>query len=369
PLTGVGANNFETSYAEARRAFVARRPDSPLLNDREDLLAERAHNEYLQMLAEMGAPGALVFLLFCALLICAAWRALRHSRSPLALGATCSLVAFALGSGASSASFRWSASGLMFFFAAAVAFRLAARRDGGIITSPATVLQFSLVKPRSAIASLAAMSLVFLFAAGRQAAVAGLRQAAQTDADERRAEQLHRAALRLDGGDAETHFAYGMWLFTNRRHADAVPHLRYAVGHRFNSAGCYSFLASAEAGAGDARASAATMALAESIYPRSLYVRVRHAVALREARMEAEARDKFAEAAAADARKARGWWYLLTCGRSCASHAARADKEKIALAGELTPAPMIEAALLETGMRPLRFTLPPEPALSYAAPE
>ncbi len=370
PLTGVGANNFEVAYAEARRAFVAHHPGSPLLNDREDLLAQRAHNEYLQMLAELGAPGLLLFLLFCGGLVCAAWRALHRAQSPLALGATCSLIAFAISSGASSASFRWFMSGLMFFFAAALVFRFAATpgvREIDRLFAPGP--QFSLFRTRLAILSLVIASFFFLYVTGRQAAVAMIRQAAQTAETEKRAEQLYRLALHFNESDAQTHFAYGMWLFGGQRYADASRHLRHAVEQGFSDAGTYSFLASAEAEASDERGSAATMEAAERTYPRSIYVRVRHAAALAEAQMEAAARDKFAEAAAMDGRQARGWWYLLSCGQKCASRVARADKKNIALAGELTPLPMIDVALLEAETRPPRVTLPPWPILSYAVPE
>ncbi len=52
-------------------------------------------------------------------------RAIRYARSPLVQGAIGSLVVFALSSGASSVSFRWAGSGLVFFFAAAIVARFA----------------------------------------------------------------------------------------------------------------------------------------------------------------------------------------------------------------------------------------------------
>ena len=367
PLTGAGANNFEAAYPDARRAFVAGHPSSPLLNDREDMLAKRAHNEYLQMLAELGLPGLLFFLVFCVLLAAAAWRALRRAHSPIALGATCSLIAFALGSGASSASFRWFMSGLMFFFSAALVFRLASSHVAE--TKVLDALRLPLfVRNNAAVLSMAVLALAFLAFTSRQVAVASLRQAAQAAASEQSRQRLFGAALRLNEADAETHFAYGMWLYTQRRYAEAVRHLRHTVARGFNDAGTYSILASAEAGAGDVQAAVSTMAAAESIYPRSLYVRVRHAVALSEVQSKAKARHKFGEAMAMDARQARGWWYILNCGRRCASRTAREDPENIALAIELTPLPIVEVAFLESEVRPMHHELPQATEISYSAP-
>ncbi len=367
PMTGVGANNFEAAYAESRRAFVASNPSSPLLNDREDMLAKRAHNEYVQMLAELGLPGLLLFLVFCLILATAAWRAVRSSRNPLALGATCSLIAFALGSGASSASFRWFMSGLIFFFAAALVFRFASSHVDETDVVPTTRPGF--VWNNAAVLTMAVLALAFLAFTGRQVAVTSLRQAAQGATSEQSAQRLFGAALRLHKGDAETHFAYGMWFYTQRRYAEAVPHLRHAVARGFIDAGSYSILASAEAGSGNAEAAVATMAAAESIYPRSLYVRVRHAMALSEAQSEARARHKFAEATEMDGRKAHGWWYILNCGRRCASRAAREDPENIAIASELTPLPIVEVAFLESEVRPMQHDLPRTTEISYAAAE
>ena len=58
PLLGVGANNYAVHFAEARALFAERHPDSALLGLNENFLAVYAHNEYVQMAAELGAPAA-----------------------------------------------------------------------------------------------------------------------------------------------------------------------------------------------------------------------------------------------------------------------------------------------------------------------
>ena len=128
PLAGVGAGGFSTKMPEARAAFASRHPDSTLPAVNENFLCAGAHNEYLQILAELGAVGAALFLAFCAALVRSAWRALRVARGPLAPGAVACLTAFALSSGASMVSFRWMGSGMVFFFAAALVTACALRR-------------------------------------------------------------------------------------------------------------------------------------------------------------------------------------------------------------------------------------------------
>src|SRR5205814_9977436 len=102
--------------------------DADLMAMDEEMLVARAHIEYVQILAEVGTIGFTLFILFIVGRLIAAWRVLRHARSPLALGAVCSLAAFAVSSGASSASFRWMGGGLIFFFAAALVSHFSARR-------------------------------------------------------------------------------------------------------------------------------------------------------------------------------------------------------------------------------------------------
>ena len=124
PLTGVGAGNYAVTFARARGDFASRYPDSPLVSAWEELLPERAHNTYVQVLAELGLIGFAFFVAFCAMLIWQAKLAFQRARNPmLMLGASGSMLAFAISSGASPISFNWLGSGLVFFFAAAIVLR------------------------------------------------------------------------------------------------------------------------------------------------------------------------------------------------------------------------------------------------------
>ncbi|HEX6183579.1 MAG TPA: O-antigen ligase family protein [Pyrinomonadaceae bacterium] len=352
PLLGVGGNNYEVAFAEARARFSARHPTSPLVGMNEDLLAVYAHNEYVQMLAELGAVGLLLFVLLSCLLVAAFVRALKHpSRALVALGCAGGMLAFAVSSGASASSFRYFGGGLVFFFAAAFITN-AARHAAGRDTRPTSALFARGLGARRATAVCAlALALATTLAFNLQAASAILCGMAERSADATRAESFYLSSLRLNGGSAPAHFNYGMWLSHNGRAADSVPHLRFAVARGLNSTLCYSYLAGAEEGSGDLAAAERTLAAAVVVYPRSVFLRVRHASALARLGRTHEAELEMASALLLNSRAANGWRKLIDDDIDAASEAARLDPDTYARPGELQPGEAVFAVLRENERR------------------
>ena len=358
-IFGVGANNFDVAYPQARAEFSARHAGSDLIAMDEEMLVERAHNEYIQILAELGLVGFTLFVIFSVSLSITAWRALKRSTNPLALGGVCSVAAFALSSGASSASFRWMGGGLVFFFAAALVSKFSAREA----EADTRMLKLTPAFARAATASALAFSLLMLFGRGAQAtseAFMGMTASAQ---DKGQIEQLFNRALAWNPQDAATHFNYGLWLFLERRASDAAPHLRFAVERGFNASACYAYLAAAEAGAGDLHGAERTLAFAARVYPRSVFLRVRHASALAEVGETDEANAEYETALALNTRMARGWRQLICFGRKAAKAAAFYDKG-IAPSGELAPENCIFAVLDENDRRAPVAVIEESPALN-----
>ena len=345
PLTGVGANNYDTAFPQARAQFSATHAGSDLIAVNEGILVERAHNEYLQILAELGVVGFTLFIVFCVALVIATWRTLRRAQSPLALGGVCSLVVFALSSGASSVSFRWTGSGLIFFFAAALVLHFSANR-----TLDDKSFKLTPLFMRAATAMALVFSLLMFGGRGAQATNSVLQGMAQSATTAARTEQLYRQALLWSPFDAPTHFNFGTWLFLKGRPAEAVEHLRYGVERGYNASSCYAYLAAAEAGAGSMQVAEQTLAKAVSVYPRSVFLRVRHASSLAEVGQMEEANEEYAAALALDLRAARGWRQLICFGRKAAKTAAFLDKS-IAMPGELSPESCIFAVLDENDRR------------------
>lgn len=359
PLAGVGAGNFSTRLPEARAAFAARRPDSTLNGINEGYLNAGAHNEYLQIFAELGAAGLLLFVAFCAALVWSAWRALRTARGPLVPGAVASLLVFAVSSGASAVSFRWMGSGLVFFFAAAIVTRFAARakidearRDEASAHADGHAprrLFSALLSPAPAVGL--ALSLAVACVMTLQAASVQLIAAAQSSADAERAETLYRSALKVNPLNPATHYQFGVWLFQRGRAREAVPHLRYGVERGFNASTCYAYLAGAESNADDEAAAERTLAAALRAFPRSVFLRARHAASLARLNHAAEAELEMATALLLDSRVARGWRVLIDEDIDAAIAVARRDPSIYSMPGELQPEDALFAVLKENERR------------------
>jgi O-antigen ligase len=368
PLAGVGANNFSTAIPEARAAFAGRRPDSPLSGLNEKYLNAGAHNEYLQILAELGAVGLALFVAFCASLLWAAWRALRVSRGPVVPGAVASLAVFAVSSGASAVSFRWMGSGLIFFYAAALVLRFAARTEtedesAALQSRGEESLKRSegtrtrglrgIFDAASAPAPAAGLALALLVAVvmAAQGAHVQLLAAAQSGAYGERTEELFRTALAVNPLNPSARYQFGAWLYNRGREREAVPHLRFGVERGFNASTCFAYLAGAEANAGDAAAAERTLAEAVRVFPRSVFLRARHASALARAGRTGEAELEMAAAVLLDSRAARGWRKLIDDDIDAASDASRRDPRTYAKPGELEPDEAVFAVLKENEKR------------------
>jgi tetratricopeptide (TPR) repeat protein len=349
PATGIGADNYDVAFADARARFSARNPDSPLVKINEGFLAVRAHNEYLQILAELGVVGFALFLSFTGALIWAAFCALRRARSPLVPGAIASLATFAISSGASSVSFRWMGSGLVFFFAAALVLRFADGETPG--AKPSTIAFAPLFARRMTVAAFA-FSLLMLCAMGAQSINVLMNGAAQGSADPVQAESRFRSAIFWNPLDAAAHFNYGMWLQSRGRAKESVPHIRYGIENGINTSVCYVYLASAQAESGDMAASEATLARAIEVYPRSVFLRIRHASALAALGRSEDAKAEYTKALSFNSVAARSWWQLICFGKEAASAAARKDPRNILQPGVLLPVEAVYFVVDENKRRP-----------------
>jgi tetratricopeptide (TPR) repeat protein len=349
PLTGVGADNYDAAFAGARARFSARNPTSPLVEINEGFLAVRAHNEYLQILSELGVVGFALFLSFVAALLWAALQALRRAQGPLVPGAIASLAVFALSSGASSVSFRWMGSGLVFFFAAALVTRFADTGNQELKTAA-----IKLPSPFARVPALAALafSVLMLCAMGAQSLNVLFNGAAQSSRSPAQAEGRFRTALFWNPYDAAAHFNYGMWLYFQGRATEAVPHVRFGVENGINTSVCYVYLATAEAEAGDTAASEATLRRAIEVYPRSIFLRVRHASLLAALGRAPEAESEYQKALSFNGATARGWWQLICFGKEAASREALKDPQNVVRPGSLLPVEAVHFIVAENKRRP-----------------
>jgi O-antigen ligase len=357
PFLGVGANNYEVAFPWARARFAEAHMNSSLVEMNEDLLTQYAHNEYVQILAELGGIGVLLFSGFCFALIMTLWRALCRARRPLlVLGSGAGLFSFALSSGASAFSFRWVGSGLMFFFAAAIVsqFVSAGKQRETEEPLPKRVIDMALKSPIFAFSSVAcafAFAVLMLLWAGAQGTNSVMHALAQTNnGSPVRAEKLYRSALLGNPFDAGTHYDFGSLLYQQHRVKEAIPHLRYAVEHGINTSTSFASLAAAEEESGDLPAAEQTLAYAVTVYPHSVFLLVKHAASLSRLGRSKESDGEFSAALLLDARSARGWYHLINFDIDAALVAAQQD-HAIATPGELLPENAVYVVLKENERR------------------
>jgi tetratricopeptide (TPR) repeat protein len=240
-------------------------------------------------------------------------------------------------------------SGLVFFFAVALVVRFA---NPVAQDSKAAAISFAPLFARRATAAAFVFSLVMLFAMCAQSLNVLMNGAAQASIDKAQAENRFRSAIFWNPYDAAAHFNYGMWLYFQGRANEGTPHVRYAVENGINTSTCYVYLAAAETESGDLRAAEATIARAIEVYPRSVFLRIRHASTLAALGRSQEAQDEYAKALSFNSANARGWWQLICFGKEAASAAAKKEPDNVEWPGGLLPLEAVHFVIAENKRHP-----------------
>ncbi len=81
PVTGIGADNYGFQFNSFREQYAQRHPEDPNLIYGELGIVAHAHNEFIQIAAELGVTGAVIFLWFLAGVAIMLFRAVRRFRS------------------------------------------------------------------------------------------------------------------------------------------------------------------------------------------------------------------------------------------------------------------------------------------------
>lgn len=344
PLSGIGADNFNLKYAEARREYSADKFDNPRIAIYEHVLAERAHNEYLQILAELGAIGGVLFLWLIGgiALLFPRFRRNRKTVSPIVPAAFLGLFAFLCSSLVSSYSFRVMQNGLIFFFVlallAAKLFSSEKSKNHQFSYAPRFVPAFGVL----AIAVCLSLTLLSATRAASQYYLTAANAAENFDS----AAPLYEKATFFNDDNPAVYFSYGTRLLLNERPTEAAPILQKAVDKGMSPSACFSYLASAQFLAGEPLAAEATMRRATEIYPRSVFARSRYAALLARNGKFDLSEEQRKIAARIDEKQASGWWLVINEGAGAAARFA-IQNENTAQPMDLKPSAAVYAVLDE----------------------
>jgi putative inorganic carbon (HCO3(-)) transporter len=289
PLLGVGLGGYPTRYGEYRQYFIANPRYAKIAaaseaEDFDEIRNPQAHSEYLQIFAELGIPGVLLFAAFWLGVGYLLWRARRTVESHIALGALGGLVAFAISSGMSAFSFRFAPGTIIAACVAAIG--CAAARRGLVDEVPATEsepTQKGIQIPRLAV--LAGVFILFLSAAllilRARDVLASQKVQSQVDfrisldnpAVNESLIRRYNQALTLDSENSGAHLGLGLLLYQLKRPAEAVPHLEFALRRSYGRPYTYLLLAFAKEQTGDIEQARKLLEESLTSYPRSVVTR------------------------------------------------------------------------------------------------
>ena len=305
-ITGVGANNFGIGFNDARvQYFTGRNETSP--DVAEWYLVERAHNEFLQIYAELGIIGILSFgiaFLSFGVAVLRRFYANGFTLSPLLWASLAGSAAFFASSFVSSFSFRIAQNGVFFFIVFALGVNEVLKTKDSAAKLPRRWPQFLLAL--SVVGSVALMVQM-----GAKAYSHYLIRKGGAIKGVARALPDYERAIQLDPDNYHLH-QHLAGLFANEgKHREAAREMQRMIDRGGGTTLNYSILADAHGRAGQYDLVDKTLAEAVSIYPTSVFMRVRYAAFLKERGRQSEADAQLAQARQIDAGQANGWYVFL----------------------------------------------------------
>ena len=247
PLTGVGADNYGLEFNKYFEIFSLNNKNEIVRLQQEIFIPERAHNEYLQIVAELGLIGGIIFLFFLFGIAKLGVQQIKINKGKpadiLSQAAAAGIVTFLFSSLFTSFSFRLAQNGLVFFFLLALLLRkYFVKSTAKDFVKPAFSFGFSKYFCLAAIILCAAL---MIFSAAKAASQYLVYQAdRQKDLNE--AELLYKKAELLDSANASANYSFGLRLLTENRFNESSYQLRKAIDKGFNTIIPYSYLISAQ---------------------------------------------------------------------------------------------------------------------------
>ncbi len=327
PVIGVGADNFGIAFNDAR-AVWEQDHQSAGPEMAEDYVVERAHNELLQILDELGVVGIALILAMAIVFVIHTVRALRHHGrlSPVFWAAAAGMTGFVASSMVSSFSFRAVQNGVVFFVLLAMAVHeILPKRPS---PSPVSKWKFTAVT---------AGILMTLFSGSKAVGEYQVYRAEQT-LDLNSASSLYESALTIDPDNAQAYYYLAHRVAVqSKNYGVAAAILKEGIDRGLGVTITYSKLSTYYEGSGDMTAAKKALETSVRIFPRSVFARVRYADFLHRTGDESSAAREMEFASSVDAKQAAGWQALLRDGSVNAFLLAQKNPE-VAEPNDLRPA-------------------------------
>ena len=349
PVTGIGADNFGQQVNAYRQTYGSANPNDVNLASAEDQIPSHAHNEFLQIAAELGAVGIAItgwLLLGIGLL---AYRSVRQLRSgslyPFA--SVLGLGAFLASSMVSAYSFRAMQNGIVFLFVLAVASKMMFRHEPEPAAADKKMFVLSGTRLRLASAAVVVACIGLTIYSSVRVTSSAITARANNIPKLADATPLYDLAMRLDDENPDARLNYGMRLFRRKRYAEAVPYLQSSVAIGRATSADLSYLATAKSLSGDEPGAEAIVMMASQLYPRSPFVLTRYAALLESRGNDVGASPLYERAVQIDRRAADTWRAVITLGPKRLSEMSGRDYKSYMHISELMPQSSLYAVVTE----------------------
>lgn len=310
---GVGAGNFGYEFNRYRQSYGKLNPSDQNLSVGESEIAERAHNEYLQIWAETGIVGLGILTVFFFAVVKFGINALRKHReiSLIHFAVIYGLATFFISSVFSSYSFRLMQNGLAFFILLGIAARLFSTEKSAAVTHSAVKISESrLAYVLMLSAFIGSAAVLGIISVKKAASAFYVRELQKTD-DEEQAAKLFNSAVNLDKENAQAYLFYALALFKTKKYDTAAELLRQSINYGETSSASYSLLATAYLLNQNSEQAENAMREALEIYPYSTFVRTRLAFLLEKSSKANEAAELLAASKNINLKSTNTWWSLM----------------------------------------------------------
>jgi hypothetical protein len=322
PVMGVGQGGFSAKYGEARRSFVenplySRIAQASEAEDFDELRSPQAHNEYLQIFAELGLIGFLLFATFWLGVLRTLWRARRTDQSVWAIGALAGLTAFGISSAMSAFSFRFAPGGFITACIAAMGCA-AALRDTNVSEQQISNFRFPKAAAIGLLSALVVVSGAMLLRA--QDVLASQKIQSQNDfryslesqSFNDAVQRRYRQVLHHDPANSGAHLGFALLLYQLKRPTEGISHAEYALKHGYSRPYTFLVLAFLYEAAGDTARAQQLIEECLASYPRSLVTRAYNIVLLQKLGKSELAEKQQRILDEHDRKNGRSWFLALT---------------------------------------------------------